>query len=117
MNDDHQEPDDPRPAPPRRYRTLARLENPLTSIAGMTCRDFARLTVTRMDRPLTNGERLRLRFHGVLCRLCRDFAGQFEVINDLVREAASEAGDETDSAALARIRAHVAERVSRPGEP
>lgn len=117
MNDDHPQPADPRPAPPRRYRTLARLENPLTSIAGMTCRDFARLTVTRMDRPLSGGEQLRLRFHGVLCRLCRDFAGQFEIINDLVREAAAETKDETDSAALSRIRARVAERVSSPEKP
>lgn len=83
----------------------------------MTCRDFARLTVTRMDRPLTHGEQFRLRFHGTLCRLCRDFAGQFEIINDLVREAATETTDETDSAALDRIRARVAEQVSRPGEP
>lgn len=117
MNTDDPRPDDPRPASPRRYRIIARLESPLTRLAGMTCRDFARLSVVRLDRPLSGTERLRMRFHGMLCRLCRDFSGQFGVINDLVREAASDNGGEPDPAAVARVRARVAERVSRPDRP
>lgn len=79
---------DSRPPPPRRYRVIAMLERPFTQVAGLTCRNFARLTVARLDRPLTPGEAIRLRLHGAMCQLCREFASQFTLINELIRETA-----------------------------
>jgi hypothetical protein len=85
--DDHS---DPRPPPRLSYRVLTRAEGPLLNLVGMTCRDFASLTVTRMDRPLTTRETIRLRFHGIACSICRRFAAQFETLNELLRETAAE---------------------------
>ena len=81
---------DPRPRPPRRYRALMRVEAPLAGLVGMSCRDFARLTVAALDRPLRPGERARRRLHGVMCTVCRGFASQLETLNQLLRETAEE---------------------------
>jgi hypothetical protein len=106
--------DDTRPPPPRRYRAIAVLERPFTQVAGITCRDFARLSVARLDRPLTKREQMQYRFHDFICRLCREFSGQFELINELIRETAQEPGsEEGDAESLRRIEAGVRERVGR----
>lgn len=103
---------DPRPPAPRLYRTLSRLESPFTRLAGLTCRDFARLTAARCDRPLTAGETIRLRMHGLACRLCRGFSGQFQLINDLVHESMTDPRPGADGdEALQRIRDRVVERT------
>lgn len=81
---------DPRPAPPALYRALQTVEAPLAGLAGLTCREFARLTVARLDRPLTAGEAVRHSLHGTMCRLCNRFAHQFTAINDLARELEAE---------------------------
>lgn len=105
---------DPRPPPPRRYRALTVLERPFTRVAGITCRDFAGLSVVRLDRPLTPREHLRYRFHGIMCRLCREFGSQFELINELIRETAQEPATEADDAnALRRIEAGVRDQLGR----
>lgn len=108
---------DPRPAPPRAYRVIQSLEAPLTDLMGLSCREFARLTVTRFDRPLTASEALRHRFHGALCGICARFATQFSLLNDLTREiesedtAAAPAPSDDDTAAAARIAAAVRAEV------
>ena len=126
MISDASDSSDPPPAPPKRYRILARLESPITRLAGLTCRDFARLTVARMDRPLSLQENVRHRMHGVMCTLCRSFSGQFNDINELIREAATEnivarheeendveapAPHESDERVIDRIRSAVREQV------
>lgn len=105
---------DPRPPPPRRYRALSLLERPITQVAGITCRDFAQLCVVRLDRPLTPPERVRYHLHGFMCRICRDFGGQFDLINELIRESAQEPAPETARAgSLQRIEAAVREQLER----
>lgn len=101
----------PRPAPPRTYRVIQTVEAPLTNLVGLSCREFARLTVTRLDRPLTASEALRHRFHGSLCGICARFAAQFTALADLTREIEAEtsapAAGAEDEAAIARIAAAV----------
>ena len=82
---------DPRPAPRRSYRVIQRVEAPVADLVGLSCREFARLTVLRRDRPLSAVETLRHRLHGAMCGLCARFAGQFATIDELVREI--EAGE------------------------
>lgn len=97
-----------RPPPSPIYRAIQVVEAPFAGLAGMTCRDFARLTVTRLDRPLTAGEALRHRFHGALCGLCTRFASQFETLNELTRTLETDIPPpEPDDAAAARIAAAV----------
>ena len=102
-------PGDPRPPPPRAYRLAQRVEAPLASLVGLSCREFARLAVARLDRELTPGEALRHRLHGAMCGLCARFAAQFSLINELSREIETETTPDAaaDPAALARIAAAV----------
>ncbi len=107
-------PEDPRPAPPRRYRCVAILEAPLLRLAGLTCRDFARLKADSLDRPLRFSERARLGLHGGLCSLCRRFAEQFALIQSLSRELEPETPPATEVDLVdpgARIAATVRARV------
>lgn len=100
---------DPRPAPPRTYRAIQTLEAPLMDLMGMSCRQFARLTVTRLDRPLTATEALRHRLHGAMCGICGKFAAQFAALHDLADEIEAETtpAAATDPAAISRIAAAV----------
>ncbi len=108
---------DPRPAPPRLYRAIQTIEAPLANLVGLSCRQFARLTVTRLDRPLTTTEALRHRLHGSLCGICRRFSAQFALLNDLTREIETEttpaAEAETETAAITRIAAAVRARIDK----
>ena len=110
---------DPRPAPPRRYRALQRVEGPVLNLVGLSCREFARLAVARLDRPLTGSERLRLGLHGAVCGVCTRFAAQFALLDELAREAELPPADpETvpdDEAAVGRIQAAVRATLRSPG--
>ena len=108
---------DPRPAPPRLYRAIQTIEAPLTNLVGLSCREFARLTVTRLDRPLTTTEALRHRLHGSLCGICSRFASQFALLNDLTHEIETEtASTEAETAAITRIATTVRTRINEnPG--
>ena len=50
---------------------------------GISCRHFATLCSERLDRPMTASERLRLRFHGLMCQVCRPLPRQFENLRRL----------------------------------
>lgn len=56
---------------------------PLMKLMGMSCRHFAKLCSERLDRPLTTSEVLRLRFHGLMCHVCRPLPRQFENLRRL----------------------------------
>lgn len=58
---------------------------PLMKLMGMSCRHFAKLCSERLDRPLTWPENLRLRFHGLMCHVCRPLPRQFENLRRLTR--------------------------------
>lgn len=109
---------DPRPAPPRSYRVVQRIEAPLANLVGLSCREFARLTVTQMDRPLTSSERIRHRLHARMCRLCARFAGQFSALEGLTKELEAERtadrGPASDPEAIARITAAVRASLTKP---
>ena len=44
----------------------------------LTCRDATRLVLAGEDRRLTAGERVRLRLHLLVCRLCPRFVRQVD---------------------------------------
>ena len=120
MNPSSQPPEgDPRPAPPRGYRRAQRIEAPITNLVGLSCREFARLAVTRLDRPLTTSESIRHRMHGAVCGLCARFAAQFSALNELTRELEAEApatahpAETAKDEAAARIAAAVRAAIDR----
>lgn len=58
---------------------------PLMKLMGMSCRHFATLCSERLDRPLTLPEKLRIRFHRLMCHVCRPLPLQFENLRRLTR--------------------------------
>lgn len=110
-DDPHPHSRDPRPPPPRRYRVIQRVEGPVLNALGLSCREFARLTVARIDRPLTTSESLRHRFHGAMCSVCTRFSAQFSALGELTREIESDPAPASnhppDHAAIERVNASV----------
>lgn len=49
------------------------------------CKDVARMISDSMDRPLTLGERLRLKVHLAICRGCSNFEKQMMALRDMAR--------------------------------
>ena len=78
---------------------------------GLSCRSYAVLASRRRDRPLTLGERIRFRMHGLICGLCRRLPRQLQAMRDLVEcsdaEGALGADAPLDDAARTRIRARL----------
>jgi hypothetical protein len=68
---------------------------PVLKLMGMSCRHFANLCSERLDRPLTPSETLRLRFHGLMCHVCRPLPKQFEHLRCLTRCCGQEAPAES----------------------
>ena len=51
------------------------------SLIARTCRDITRLILQREDRRLGLAERLAVRFHLRICRMCTRFTGQVALMN------------------------------------
>lgn len=85
-----------------------------------SCESASRLISESHERPLTLGERWALRLHLTMCRSCRRFAVQLEVIRRALRRIAARPEDWADDADLSpaareRIRAALGERIGHGG--
>lgn len=56
----------------------------------LSCARAAALASEKRDRPLSRRERLSLRFHNMLCRMCRAYERNLEMISR-ISEAAGDA--------------------------
>lgn len=61
------------------------------------CRQITQLLSEGMDRPLTLTERLRLRFHLLLCSGCANFARQMQVLRNVARRFGERHAPDKDS--------------------
>lgn len=52
----------------------------------LTCKQASQLLSQSLDRPLTRGERLRLRFHLLICRFCKRFGQQIVGLRTAIRQ-------------------------------
>jgi hypothetical protein len=83
----------------------------------MSCKHASRLISDSMDRQLTAGERLSLRFHLLVCRLCCRYQRQLLLIRRAIQplESAARVGEELPSslspAARERIRQALAPHI------
>jgi len=52
--------------------------NPVKNAIGhlISCKDASRLVSQMQERPLTAWQRIRLRWHLAVCRMCRTFENQ-----------------------------------------
>lgn len=57
----------------------------------MDCKHASRLIVQNMDRPLRWRERLGLRVHLALCRMCRQFLSQLRLMRMALRRMVNHA--------------------------
>ena len=94
------------PAPGILYRLIQGMTWPLMKLMGMSCRHFAKLCSERLDRPLTLPENLRLRFHGLMCHVCRPLPKQFENLRRLTRCCGHHSSDESPATAELPPEAH-----------
>jgi hypothetical protein len=60
---------------------------PLLKIAGLSCRQFAKLAALQLDRPLKTQGALRLRMHSMMCGICRPLPKQLENLQKLTQFA------------------------------
>ena len=51
-----------------------------------TCKEVHRLISENMDRPLTWVERMRMRLHLLICRVCTNFQKQMSTLRRALRE-------------------------------
>jgi hypothetical protein len=52
----------------------------------LTCKQASQLLSQSLDRRLTRGERFRLRFHLLLCKLCKRFGQQIVGLRNAIRK-------------------------------
>lgn len=63
-----------------------------------------------MDRPLTRSEKMRYRFHYLICTICRNFEKQIHALPELVRASfAAQEPAKPDPDFLAAVRAKLSE--------
>lgn len=53
---------------------------------GMSCAHVSRLVSDATDRPLTMGERLKVRMHTAMCRYCSRFAEQLALLRCAIEQ-------------------------------
>lgn len=66
----------------------------------MTCKDTSPLISEMMDHSLPTGRRLKLKIHLVLCRFCRYYKTQLEIIRKLAGTLGREESPGLESAIL-----------------
>lgn len=85
------------PPPPVAYRVMQAMMWPMLKVLGMSCKATYGLCSEQMDRKLTPGESLRLRFHLMMCGVCRHLPAQFQGLRELVRACEHEHAHEEPS--------------------
>lgn len=78
-------PDPQLPPPPASYRIMQAMMWPMLKLLGISCRATYKLCSEQMDRELSSRETLRLRFHLMMCGICRHLPAQFNSLRRLVR--------------------------------
>ncbi len=73
---------------------------------GYSCKQAMRIASDALDRPLSTGERMRLRLHLFMCRDCRVCAEEFRMLHAMARgmDAGLRLDAETRAGILAEIR-------------
>ncbi|MGL5018845.1 MAG: zf-HC2 domain-containing protein [Luteolibacter sp.] len=95
--------------PPAVYQMSHAVLGPLLKALGISCKDAYELCSWQMDRELTTGESFRMRFHLMICAICRQLPTQFKGLRELVRACEQ---DHTHEESLhTQLPAEVKERI------
>jgi len=97
--------------PPFAYRMSHAVLGRLLKASGISCKDAYKLCSWQMDRKLTTGESFRMRFHLMICAVCRQLPKQFRGLRELVR--ACEHGHADDESSDAHLPSEVKDRIAK----
>jgi predicted anti-sigma-YlaC factor YlaD len=61
-----------------------------------TCKEVHRLTSEGLDRELSAMERARVRMHLVVCKACRTFDGQMQLLRRAMRQLTPDTSDDEE---------------------
>lgn len=95
--------------PPAIYRMSHAVLGPMLKGLGISCEDAYELCSGQMDRAFTTGESFRLRFHLMICSVCRRLPKQFRRLRELVRACEHDPAD--DESSDAHLPPEVKERI------
>lgn len=76
----------------------------------LRCREVSKLVSESMERDLPLGERLAVRMHLIMCRLCSGFARQLQMLRRAAREHPERLGPD-ESAPESRLPEAARERI------
>ena len=79
---------------------IAKLNTWMIRKLHITCEDTTPLISELMDHNLSLGKRLRLNFHLALCKVCRFYQKQLEIIRALARKLRAEEAPTQQKAVL-----------------
>ena len=85
------------PKPPITYRLMQAMMWPLLRMLRMSCKITYELCSEQMDRELTPGESSRLKFHLMMCGVCRHLPAQFSGLRETVRACEHDHSHEENS--------------------
>ncbi len=99
------------PPPHLTYRVSHAMMGRLLPLLGQSCKANFELCSKQMDLKLTPGESFRLRFHLMICGICRQLPAQFRGVRALVRACGHDHGGEELS--QEQLAPAVKERIAR----
>lgn len=105
------------PKPPIAYRLMQFMMWPLLRLFRMSCKTTFDLCSEQMDRKLTMGESLRLRFHLMMCGICRHLPAQFRGLRELVRACEHEHEDPSDEQLSQEAKSRIFENMKSGSHP
>jgi hypothetical protein len=105
------------PRPPIAYRVMQAMMWPVLKVLGMSCKTTFELCSEQMDRKLTAGESFRLRFHLMMCGVCRHLPAQFRGLRELVRACEHEHAhkESSNDQQNPEVKARIVERLKKSG--
>ena len=66
----------------------------MKSTLSPSCREASRLITERMDRQLTLGERIGLRFHLAICHACPRVVAHMNIMRDALKRWSKHVGED-----------------------
>ena len=63
------------------------MKNPISQLLGhlVSCKDVSRLLSREQEAPLTGWQRIRMKWHLAVCRMCRAFEQQLRFMQEAMR--------------------------------
>ena len=78
-----------------------------------SCREAMELQSRALDEHLGLGKRMLLRVHVMMCKICRRYGNQLELVSEITKEAPDKASFEKSQPMPEEVRARIKESLER----